>query len=142
MRVREEHQLNAIGDEVLALTAVIRPILTGLLYALKADIVQEVGGYENVKLKMLPRLYLAGDGDCGICFEYAVHEAMNRGDARVIERVVDAAQQCNVPGQDLKSILFGVEKSGSLQLIDTARGILTDESRLRYGTKGQPAKLR
>jgi hypothetical protein len=35
-----------------------------------------------------------------------------------------------------------LEKSGALQLIDTADSILTDESRLRYGTKGQPAKLR
>jgi hypothetical protein len=48
---------------------------------------------------------------------------------------------CNVPGVDIKSIFFGLEKSGSLQLIDTAKGILTDESRLRYGTKGLPAKL-
>ena len=26
--------------------------------------------------KILPRAYLRGDGDCGICFEYAVHEAL------------------------------------------------------------------
>jgi hypothetical protein len=142
MRIREELQLNPVGDEVLALTAVIRPILTGILFALKQDVVAEVGGYENVKIKMLPRLYRAGDGDCGICFEYAVHEAMNRGDARVLERIKDAAILCNVPGTDIKSILFGVEKSGSLQLIDTAKNILTEDSRLRYGTKGQPAKLR
>ena len=73
MHVREQKQLNPVQDEVLALTAVVRPILAGTLYALKADIVQEAGGYENLKLKMLPRLYRAGDGDCGICFEYAVH---------------------------------------------------------------------
>src|SRR5215467_1136711 len=108
MRIREERQLNAVGDEVLALTAVIRPILTGILYALKADIVREAGGYEDVKLKMLPRLYRAGDGDCGICFEYAVHEAMNRGDGRVLERILDAARLCNVPGNETKSILFGL----------------------------------
>jgi hypothetical protein len=142
MRNRQQRQLNAVGDEVLALTAVIRPIHMGILYALKEDVVLEAGGYENVKLKMLPRLYRAGDGDCGICFEYAVHEAMNRGDARVLERISDAAELCNVPGKDVKSILFGLEKSGSQQLIDTAKGILTEESRLRYGTRGQPAKLR
>lgn len=81
MRVQQEQQLNPVADEVLALTAVVRPILKGTLYALKADIVAEVGGYDNVKLKMLPRFYRAGDGDCGICFEYAVHEAMNSGEA-------------------------------------------------------------
>jgi hypothetical protein len=74
MRVREQRQLNPVADAVLALTAVARPILLGTLYALKADVVAEVQGYPNVKLKMLPRLYKAGDGDCGICFEYAVHE--------------------------------------------------------------------
>jgi hypothetical protein len=30
-----------VADEVLALTAVVRPILTGVLYALKADVVAE-----------------------------------------------------------------------------------------------------
>lgn len=142
MRVRRERQLNPVSDEVLALTAVVRPILTGVLYALKQDVVAEVRGYDNVKLKMIPRLYRAGDGDCGICFEYAVHEAMNAGHAGVLERIDDAMKLCNLPGKDPKSILFGLEKSGTLQLIDTAGSILTDESRLRYGTKGQPAKLR
>ncbi|QGZ34774.1 hypothetical protein [Stappia indica] len=142
MRVQEERQLNAVSDEVLALTAVIRPILRGLLYALKSDIVGEAGGYENVLLKMLPRLYRAGDGDCGICFEYAVHEALNSGDPRVLERINDAARLCNVPGANLKSLLFGLEKTGAQQLIATAEEILTEDSRVLYGTRGQPAKLR
>ena len=82
MQVREQRQLNAVSDQVLALTAVVRPILTGTLYALKAEVVAQAGGYEQIKLFMLPRLYKAGDGDCGICFEYAVHEAISRGDSR------------------------------------------------------------
>lgn len=142
MRIRRQRQLNAVADEVLALTAVVRPILTGVLYALRRDVVEEAGGYEGVKLKMLPRLYRAGDGDCGICFEYAVHEAMNNNDARVMERINDAARMCNVPGQDLRSLLFGVEKSGSQQIIDSVADVLTDESRLLAGTVGQPVKLR
>lgn len=142
MRIREEQQINAVSDEVLALTAVIRPILTGILYAVKADKVAEVGGYDNVKLKLLPSLYRAGDGDCGICFEYAVHEAMNRGDGRVLERINDAIKMCKINGSDAKSILFGLEKQGSQQLIDTASGVLTADSRLLAGTAGQPVKLR
>jgi hypothetical protein len=82
MRIRTEQQLNPVGDEVLALVAVVQPILLGVLYALKQDIVEGVGGYENLTLKTLARLYRPGDGDCGICFEYAVHDAMNRGDPR------------------------------------------------------------
>jgi len=143
MRIGEQRQLNPVSDEVLALTAVIRPILRGTLYALKQDVVAQAGGYENLKLFMLPRLYKAGDGDCGICFEYAVHEAISRGDARVLERIEDAARLCNLSGlAPPKSLLFGLEKSGTQQLIDTASSVLTDESRLLYGTRGQPAKLK
>src|SRR5262249_21783759 len=120
MRVREQKQLNPVQDEVLALTAVVRPILAGTLYALKADVVEEAGGYDNLKVKMLPRLYRGGDGDCGICFEYAVHEAISRGDASVLERMTDAARLCKLTGDTPKSILFGLEKSGTQQLIDTA----------------------
>jgi hypothetical protein len=143
MHIREQRQRNPVADEVLALTAVVRPILTGTLYALKQEIVAEAGGYEGVKLLMLPRLYKAGDGDCGICFEYAVHEAISRQDARVLERIEDAARLCNVTGQaPPKSLLFGLEKTGTQQLIDTADDVLTDDSRLLYGTRGQPAKLK
>ena len=143
MYIREQRQRNPVADEVLALTAVVRPILTGTLYALKQEIVAEAGGYEGVKLLMLPRLYKAGDGDCGICFEYAVHEAISRQDARVLERIEDAARLCNVTGQaPPKSLLFGLEKTGTQQLIDTADDVLTDDSRLLYGTRGQPAKLK
>jgi hypothetical protein len=128
---------------VLALTAVVRPILRGVLYAIKREVVAEMGGYEGIKLKILPRAYLQGDGDCGICFEYAVHEALRQEDGRVVERISDAAKLCRLNAASTpKSILFGLEKTGSQQLIDTADNILTPESRLLHGTRGQPVKLR
>jgi hypothetical protein len=143
MFIREQRQQNPVADEVLALTAVVRPILTGTLYALKQEVVAEAGGFDGVKLLMLPRLYKAGDGDCGICFEYAVHEAISREDARVLERIEDAAKLCNVTGMaPPKSLLFGLEKTGTQQLIDTADDLLTEDSRLLYGTQGRPAKLK
>jgi len=142
MDIRTQTQRARIGDEYSAIVAVVRPILEGVLYALKRDVVAEVGGYENVKLKMLPRLYRPGDRDCGICFEYAVHDALTRGEGRVLERVNDALLRCNIPGSTVASILFGVEKTGALDLINTAKDRLTDESRLRAGTKGQPVKLK
>jgi len=144
MLVRREKQRNPVADEVLALTAVVRPILAGVLYGLKADVAKEVGGYDNVKLKLLPRLRRQGDGDIGICFEYAVHEAMNNKDARVLERINDAISLCKIKTAAPKSILFGLEKSGSFQLIATARDILTDDSRVLAGLKqgGQPPKLK
>lgn len=143
IHIRTENQLNPVGDEVSALLAVARPILQGLLFALKQDVVAEVGGVENVKLMMLPRLYRAGDGDIGICFEYAVHDAVRRGDQKVIEKVNDGMRKyCKVKGNDTASILFGAEKNGALRLIDTAKGLLTDESRLLTGAQAQPIKLR
>lgn len=93
-------------------------------------------------MKMLPRLYRAGDGDIGICFEYAVHEALNAGDARVVERVSDAIKLCKIKHKEPKSILFGIEKSGAVQLIDTAKNTLNEESRTLTGFAGQPPKLR
>lgn len=143
MQLRLQFQRNPVADEVSAVTAVARPILEGLLYALKADVVAELGGHENVKLKMLPRLYRPGDRDCGICFEYAVHDALNRAEETVTDRVHDAMKTyCKVPGTSTSSILFGLEKGGSLNLIDTAKDRLTPESRLLVGIRGQPAKLK
>lgn len=138
-----ELQMNPVADEVSATTAVVRPILQGLLYSLKRDFVDEVGGYENVKLKMLNRLHRPGDGDCGICFEYAVHDALNRKEPTVIDRMSEALKtHCNVPGSDTASILFGAEKSGALRLIDTVKERLTDDSRILTGIQSQPPKLK
>ena len=58
MRI-DEKRINSVSDEVLALTAVVRPILVGVLYGLKVEVASEVKGYDNVKLKMLPRLQLS-----------------------------------------------------------------------------------
>lgn len=142
MRIRQERQLNPVQDEVLALTAVVRPIILGVLYSLKLEIVKELRGHENITLRMLTRVYNPGDGDCGICFEYAVHDALNRKEPKVIDRIESALKHCRVGGNTTKSILFGAEKSGALQLIDTAKEDLTDDSSLLYGTAGRPAKLK
>lgn len=143
IEIRTESQLNPVGDEVSALIAVIRPILQGLLFALKQEVVTEVGGFPNVKLLMLPRMYRAGDGDIGICFECAVHDAIKRGEPGVVEKVNDGMRKhCKVKGNDTSSILFGAEKNGALRLIDTAKGLLTDDSRLLTGAQAQPVKLR
>lgn len=142
MEIRSEQQLHPVADEVSAITAVVRPILGGILFSLKGDVVSEAGGRDSVKLKMLPRLRRAGDGDTGICFEYAAHDAVRRQESRVVDRVYDALALCNVPGEEVSSILFGAEKQGSQQLIDTAAALLTEQSRLLSGYRGQPVKLR
>lgn len=141
--IRIEAQQNPVADDVSALIAVVRPILLGLLFSLKTEVADAVGGFEQVKLKLLPRLRLKGDGDCGICYEYAVHDAIRRKDPLIVGRIYDAlSKYCKVPGKELESILFGAEKTGTQQLIDTAAGILTDDSRLLTGKKHQPPKLK
>ncbi|MBF6987240.1 hypothetical protein [Cupriavidus sp. IK-TO18] len=141
--ILQEAQQSPVADIYSAHIAIVRPILSGLLYSLKQDVVAEVGGYKNVKLKMLPRLRREGDGDVGICFEYAVHDALRRRHPNITERIYDAlTRYCRVPGAEIDSILFAAEKNGSLQLIDTATGVLTDESRILTGAQAQPPKLK
>jgi hypothetical protein len=142
LQLRLEFQEKPIADEVSAVTAIVRPVLMGVLYALKADVASEAGGYENLKLFMLSRLRKPGDGDVGICFEYAVHDALLSGNPLVSERVADALRLCRCPGSQLASILFGAEKSGALSLINTAKNLLSDDSELLYGTRGRPVKLK
>lgn len=143
LNIRLESQASPVGDEVAALIAVIGPILHALLHSLKGEVVAQAGGLPNVPLFMLPRLYRQGDGDCGICFEYAVHDAIRRRDARVIEKVDESLRRhCRVPGHETSSILFGAEKQGAILLLETAENILTDESRLLTGQQAQPPRLK
>ena len=137
-----EQQTAPIADDVSALIAIVRPILLGLLNSLQANVVKKVGGRQTIDLQMLARLRLHGDGDCGICYEYAVHDAIRNLDPRVMNRVSDALTKCRVPGTDYQSILFGVEKNGAQQIIATANEILTDDSRLLTGIASQPPKLK
>jgi hypothetical protein len=91
---------------------------------------------------MLARIRRPGDGDYGICVEYAVHDALNRGDASVVERVAEALKLCKIQPTGLPtSILFGAEKNGAVQLIANARATLTDNSRLLKEGSGPPIKL-
>jgi hypothetical protein len=143
INLRIEAQNSPVADEVAALIAVVRPILQGLLFALKTTVVDQAGGTAKLPLFMLPRVYRPGSGDCGICFEYAVHDAITRKEPLVIERIHDSLTRfCRVPGSDTASILFGAEKTGALQIIGNAHHSLTDESRILTGAQAQPPKLK
>lgn len=136
-------QTHEIGSEMEALFSVIIPILRGILYSLKREHVEMFGGYEKITLEQLAMAYKEGDGDCGICFEYAVHDAIISGNADVLERVNDAlTRYCKIKVGDPTSILFGAEKEGALQLIESASNLLTDDSYLLPGTVGKPIKLK
>ncbi|PZQ16468.1 MAG: hypothetical protein DI564_07510 [Rhodanobacter denitrificans] len=143
MDLRKELQRNPVADEVQALIAVVIPILRGVLFAIKDEAMHDAGGIDAIRLRQIPRAYRPGDGDCGISFEYAVHDAIARGNPIVLDRISTAlSEHCRIRGGDPASILFGAEKSGAVQLIQTAREVLTDDSRLLSGTRGQPVKLK
>ena len=50
---------------------------------------------------------------------------MNNKDQRVLERINDAIKICKIKTKEPRSILFGLEKTGAIQLIDTANNVLT-----------------
>ena len=136
-------QTNEVNSEYEALFSFIYPILTGLVYSLKREIVTQVGGYDNISLELFTRLYEPGDGDCGICFEYAVHDAIISKDPEVLNRIDDALTKfCKIKGDDPSSILFGAEKSGQPYFIDSVMEHLTDDSLLLTGDRGKPIKLK
>lgn len=90
---------------------------------------------------MLGRLRAEGDGDTGIAFDYAIHDAVRSGNPIVQERVADALALCRIRKGNPKSILFAIEKQGSQQLIDTELALVTGDSRWLSGKRGQPPKL-
>lgn len=143
MEVRKERQNNPVADPVQALTAVCRPIIASVLASLSEEAVRPTGGRDNVPLHLLGRLRKEGDGDCGIAFEFAVHEAIRNQEPVVTERVQDALRECRIKTGDPASIFFAVEKQArSKQLIATELDLVTDESRVLSGKVGQPPKLK
>jgi hypothetical protein len=142
MEIREERQQNEVADEVSALIAVTRPIINGVLQSIRTEMIEAIDATrEDLPLKTLGRLRKQGDGDTGVAFEYAVHDAIVRQEPVVTERITSALHQCHIDG-DPASILFAIEKAGSKQLISTQHNLITDESRVLSGNVGQPAKLK
>lgn len=143
MQLREERQASPVEDPVGALVAVTRPILVSILYSIGAQYMAEYEANRGLMpLRMLGRLRKQGDGDTGIAFEYAIHDAIRSKIPTVQERVADALTLCRITEGDPLSILFAIEKQGSQQLIDTELGLVTDESRWLSGKQGQPPKLK
>jgi hypothetical protein len=141
LQLRLEDQRNAVAEEIGAVMAVVRPILLGKLFSLKRDVVDKLGGHDKVTLDVLARVYRRGDGDCRICFEYAVHDAVRRRDGRVLDRIDEVLSKfCKIKGDKPESIHFGAEKTSSQQLIETAKELLTAGSVLLSGARGRPAR--
>lgn len=142
MEIREERQASPVEDAVSALVAVTRPIINGVVQSIGAEYVEAYENRSEIPLRMLGRLRKESDGDIGVAFEYAIHEAVTRNEPVVLERVTDALKLCNIKRGDPASILFAIEKQGAKQLIGTDLELITDNSRALSGKQGQPVKLK
>lgn len=142
MEIREERQQNEVADQVSALIAVTRPVIAGVLQSIAQEVVDRVGERDQVPLHMVGRLRKEGDGDCGIAFEYAIHDAIAAEEPVVTERVADALRRCRISRGDPASILFAIEKTGAQQLLSTSADLITENSRVLSGKQGQPVKLK
>ena len=142
MKFVVERQIDRITDAARARIAMVRPILRATLFSMKRDRIERLGGYGKISLADLAREYREGPGDCGICFEYAVHDAIRNEDRQVHSLVSEVLEEFCGIREGANSILFGAEKNGAVTLIETASDLLTDESRILAGKTGQPPKLK
>lgn len=121
----------------------MRPTIMGVLQSIKTEMLDAAGlDRESLPLLMLGRMRKEGDGDTGIAFEYAVHDAVLTREPVVTDKIADALRKCNIKRGDPASILFAIEKQGAQQLISTEMRLITDDSRVLSGKRGQPVKLR
>ena len=91
-----------------------------------------------VRLADLSFLFSEGDGDVGICFEYAVHSCIASRNRFIYPIVSEALEKfCDIRG-GVESILFGPEKQGFSEVLESAKGLLTDDARVLTGSRGTP----
>jgi hypothetical protein len=142
MEAWEYRQRNPVADEVSALVAVTGPIIAGVFRSVSADVANAFDKRRPLPLRMLGRLRKEADGDCGITFEYAIHNAIASRDPVIAERVADALHKCGIGRSDPASILFAMEKSGAQELISTDPGLVADSASVLLGEDGRPISLR
>jgi hypothetical protein len=131
-----------VGEAVRARYTMTASILRAMLYATKREMIAALGGPEKITLEQLARIYQEGSGDFGICFEYAIHDAVRARHASIYPKIADVLSRfCKIKG-DPESILFGIEKNGSLNVVETARNSLTTEARVLAGKVGKPPYLK
>lgn len=142
MRVLKSFQQEEISDAVRAKFAMVAPVLEATLLSVSMDRIKRLGGYENWTLTDLAREFREGSGDAGICFEYAVHEAIAARNEHIWPLASEVIEKyCNIPN-GLNSILFGPEKNGRIPILESVEDALTDDSRVYVGNAGHPPKLK
>ena len=142
MRLLKSTQRAEIADAVRSKFAMAVPVLEASLHSLPMDRIGRLGGLAAITLRDLAREFREGSGDAGICFEYAVHEAIATHN-RLIHPLVSEVLEtfCRIRGE-ADSILFGPEKDGRIPILESTQDALTDDSRVYVGNAGRPPKLK
>ena len=142
MKILPAVQATDISDAVRAKFAMSVPVLEATLSSLALDRAKRLGGYDKVTLADLAREFREGHGDAGICFELAVHQAIERRDQLIHPLISEVLEGlCGIP-QGADSILFGPEKNHVIPILESTKNALTDDSRVWVGNRGQPPKLK
>jgi hypothetical protein len=142
MKLIDGKQLSPVQDPVRAKLAIVVPVLKATLSSLARDRITRLGGLEKVTLHDLAREFREGNGDAGICFEYAVHEAIAAEHSLIHPLISEVLEDlCKIHG-GAQSILFGPEKEGVIPILESVTNALTDDSVVYVGNKGRPPKLR
>lgn len=142
MKLITSVQKAEVRGAVGAKFAMIAPVLEAMLHSLPLDRTARLGGAEKVTLHDLARELRSGSGDAGICFEYAVHEAIATRSPLIHELASDVLGRfCNIKAE-AASILFGPEKDGRIPILESVQDALTEDSIVFVGNRGRPPKLR
>jgi len=135
-------QSGEVGEAVRARYTMTASILRAMLYSSQREMIESLGGPEKITLEQLARIYQEGTGDFGICFEYAVHDSVRARHTSIYPMIEEVLHSfCKIKGSP-ESILFGIEKNGTLNLVETAQNSLTEDARVLAGKVGKPPFLK
>lgn len=135
-------QDSEVGEAVRARYTMVASILRAMLYATHGPMVNALGGPTKITLEQLARIYQEGSGDYGICFEYALHDSIRARQPAIYPVIEEILHKfCRIKG-NTESILFGLEKEGRLNIVETAENSLTNEARVLVGKPGKPPFLK
>lgn len=142
MRVLKAIQRHGLDDAVRAKFAMVIPVLEATLGSLALDRAHRFGGYDKVTLADLARETREGSGDAGICFELAVHQAIESRNPLIHPLISEVLDEHMHIKDKADSILFGPEKNHVVPILESVQNALTEESRVWVGNRGQPPKLK
>jgi hypothetical protein len=142
MKIIPGNQTAEVEDLVRAKLAIVVPVLKATLHSLARDRIERLGGITSITLHDLAREVREGHGDAGICFEYAVHDAIATNHPLIADLASEVLKShCRIHG-GAESILFGPEKEGVIPILESVEQALTDESVVYVGNRGRPPKLK